>query len=83
MDVLGAGTCEVDSRCGKSLLLTNVPFAHEIAHNLVRIRKMTECKHDVCFQGNDIYVQCHLFNVIINVNLNLLMTCACKYFIEF
>lgn len=40
----------------KTLLLIDVLFASEIVHNLISIRKLTECKHEVCFKGTDIFV---------------------------
>ena len=69
---LGIGTCEVDFGLGHVLTLANVLYAPEIIHNLISIRKLTECKHKVHFEGTNVLVKCDtgvIFSGFIKGNL--------------
>ena len=54
MDVLGIGTCKVDCGDGHTFVLDDVLYAPEIVHNLISIRKLTECNFVVTFRGTEI-----------------------------
>src|SRR4051812_17741618 len=75
VDVLGMGTCEVDFGSGHILALTNVLYAPEIVHNLMSIRKLTECGNKVHFEGTNVIVKCNCgfnFSGFVNENLYVL-----------
>src|SRR5438270_549399 len=72
VDVLGMGTCEVDFGSGHILALTNVLYAPEIVHNLMSIRKLTECGNKVHFEGTNVIIKCdNGFNISGFINGNL------------
>ena len=58
VDVLGTGTCEIGFGSGVVLILTNVIYAPEIVYNLIRIYKLTECKHKLHFEHTNALVKC-------------------------
>src|SRR3954466_13027489 len=56
VDVLGIGTCKVDCGDGRSFVLEDVLYAPEIVHNLISIRKLTECRFVVTFKGTEVFI---------------------------
>lgn len=56
LDILGAGTYDVDLGYKKKLLLTEVLYASDIIFNLISIYKLIEYKFVVCYKGTNVYV---------------------------
>src|SRR4051812_46445772 len=72
VDVLGTDTCKVDLDSGHVLTFANVFYAPKIVHNLMSIRKLTECGHEVHFEGTNVLVKCgNSFNLSGFINENL------------
>src|SRR4051812_27759114 len=66
---------EVYFGSGQVLSLTNILYSSKIADNLISIRELTECKHELHFDGTNILDKCDtdvIFSSFINRNLYVL-----------
>lgn len=87
INIVGPGISEVGSRCGKAMLLTEVFFAPNIIHNLISIRKLSECKHEVQFNSTKVHVT-NSNDLVLGglTNKNSLFfgsICVYQYYVEF